>query len=499
MEINIRQQVVNPELPKVLENEQLNVYVPMASSDYPGIASYNENHFEISDEGMVSIKIATNGTPGIASYNADHFTLTTDGVASLSESIVDKIDHAYDTVGNGDLNTESTTLIGATNELLEKVNNNKDRIDDNENAIDDLRHVLGEFYHLEIEANSLVNAINIFYNEYLTYSEATKNGIENNNTEIDAIKIRVGQNESDITVIKADQLADNARIRRNRSDITDIQNDINNNVKVRLATTEGLVGSNEEMPPFPSDPSFAGMPQYSSIAKWVKALYEKASEVDVTVLNHTNNIVNIFSQLQGLDRTYVLSNFTELLEFIDGDRYISAWEDRDGDGYPEEYKIYVSNLKTNDNILLREEGVSDFWFEKVITGAWVAPTDYTYKYNGHTYSLVAYDNNDDTITESDTVIGIFHRLEIDLTVVDDRVQSASEYANNAQQSALTAKGYAEVAGIEALGAEEQFVKASEQREIVESLVNSIFYIQRAPTLETLNDAVMLPTPTLAQI
>lgn len=482
MEINIRQAVITPELPRVIDNEQINVYVPYAS----------------------------NGSPGIAGYNLAHFEIDSNAVVSIKSNIVEKIEYNYNKIGQGDLEI-GDTLIESVNlihlELLEKYEDLsesddalQEQINDNKNSITDINNIIGDKSNLTGHP-TLIRAVN-YHSERIS-SHAIKIddqriALEETNQELGNTNIKVNENAAGILRNESNIATNRNNLNVHNSRINTIYNEIRDEVKPRLSNAEALIGTREEMPSFPSDPSFPSMPQNSSIAKWVRALYEKASNVDVTVLAHTNNLINIFSQLQGIDRTYVLPNFNALLEFIDGTRYISAWEDRDGDGYPEEYKVYVSDLKTNDNILLREEGVSDFWFEK-LSGEWVAPTDYTYKYNGHVYSLVAYDTDDDTIDESDTPIGIFHRLEIDLTLVDERVQSALEYANNAQQSALTAKGFAEVAAAEALAAEEEFVKASEQREEVENLVNSIFYIQRAPTLATLNDAVMLPTPTLAQI
>lgn len=55
MEINRISPPIRPEVPKVLDNEQLNVYVPFATELYAGIAMYNMKHFEFSVPGMVSL------------------------------------------------------------------------------------------------------------------------------------------------------------------------------------------------------------------------------------------------------------------------------------------------------------------------------------------------------------------------------------------------------------------------------------------------------------
>lgn len=52
---NVIEDVVVPESPKVLPNEQLHVYVPMASNNQKGIAKFNEGAFEVVD-GEVKLK-----------------------------------------------------------------------------------------------------------------------------------------------------------------------------------------------------------------------------------------------------------------------------------------------------------------------------------------------------------------------------------------------------------------------------------------------------------
>lgn len=54
-EINVYAGSVIPELPKVLDNEQINVYVPIAGETFPGIAFFNPEHFHIAVNGFVSL------------------------------------------------------------------------------------------------------------------------------------------------------------------------------------------------------------------------------------------------------------------------------------------------------------------------------------------------------------------------------------------------------------------------------------------------------------
>lgn len=48
-EYNEIEEIVIPEVPKVLENEQINVYVPMATHDWPGMVRPFDQHFEFDD------------------------------------------------------------------------------------------------------------------------------------------------------------------------------------------------------------------------------------------------------------------------------------------------------------------------------------------------------------------------------------------------------------------------------------------------------------------
>ena len=54
-EINIIEQVTTPEMPKVIDDEMLHVYVPFATYDVPGIASFSKDFFILTPDGKVMI------------------------------------------------------------------------------------------------------------------------------------------------------------------------------------------------------------------------------------------------------------------------------------------------------------------------------------------------------------------------------------------------------------------------------------------------------------
>lgn len=79
MEINVRGSVITPELPKVLDNEQINVYIPIASDNAPGLVFFNREHFFVDGQGQVYSRngiesIEKVRTEGLVDFYAIHFT-----------------------------------------------------------------------------------------------------------------------------------------------------------------------------------------------------------------------------------------------------------------------------------------------------------------------------------------------------------------------------------------------------------------------------------------
>lgn len=104
-EQNVIEVVVVPEVPKVVSNEEIYVYVPVATNDTKGIASFDDESINVIN-GVVSVKdsyikkfvdgkldelpVATNDTKGIASFDSNSIGVT-DGVASVKDSYVNKL------------------------------------------------------------------------------------------------------------------------------------------------------------------------------------------------------------------------------------------------------------------------------------------------------------------------------------------------------------------------------------------------------------------------
>lgn len=139
-----------------------------------------------------------------------------------------------------------------------------------------------------------------------------------------------------------------------------------------------------------------------------------------------SNITNLSAQVNGIGRTYVVATFLDFIDFLNSTKSIPLSEDRDGNGGAELYSIFVSDLKTGDNIIIKETGVPDFWFEK---NSSLSSFD-KYTYNGKEYTLSAKKNG--------ATVGGSHILETDYTVIEGYALSASGFAVDAANSAARA-------------------------------------------------------------
>lgn len=139
------------------------------------------------------------------------------------------------------------------------------------------------------------------------------------------------------------------------------------------------------------------------------------------------NLINLSAQVQGIGRSYVVPDFSYFIDFLNSIKSIALKEDRDGDGVDETYNVYISDIKTGDNIIIVETGVPDFWFEKNTA----LSSFETYTYNNTEYILSA--------KSSGVTIGGAHILETDYTVIEGYAMSASASAQDAKQSATAAE------------------------------------------------------------
>ena len=96
---NIIESTVVPEVPQVLSNEQIYVYVPTGSNTTKGIVKFNGDMFVVID-GEVFAKIATTTTRGIAKFNDLNFEVT-DGDVTIKKATNERFGTIKGTYASG--------------------------------------------------------------------------------------------------------------------------------------------------------------------------------------------------------------------------------------------------------------------------------------------------------------------------------------------------------------------------------------------------------------
>ena len=140
--------------------------------------------------------------------------------------------------------------------------------------------------------------------------------------------------------------------------------------------------------------------------------------------------------LSGTSRNYVIEGLDALEIVLDGELF-----DKEGE------RIDAGALVTGDNILLRQTGTPDFWFEKTETGT---PPTYIY---------VEYDEKGNetekkyilSVKKDDAQVGVLHVLESDYSLIEGKAISAGKAAQEAKEAAEEARGAAEQIDVELAG------------------------------------------------
>lgn len=201
----------------------------------------------------------------------------------------------------------------------------------------------------------------------------------------------------------------------------------------------------------------------------INEVYSLALTTDETANTNRVNLVGVMAQILGIAKSYVIDSFLNFIEFINGRFTIPIFEDRDGDGIRETYEVDITYLRTGDNVLIVEQNVPDMWFEASGDNAGGALE--TYEYDGVEYSLIAKD-------ETGEIVGVMHIAETDYTVIEGHALSAAASAEDAKKAKEQSREYFEK---------------------VEKISNSIYTVQVAPPLSSINEAIILETPTLDQL
>lgn len=229
-----------------------------------------------------------------------------------------------------------------------------------------------------------------------------------------------------------------------------------NRLKTRMEAAEALLGSD---------------PLETSDADLVSAINALRRDAD----RAQAKLLSLSTRVDGIAKNYVLRTFEGLLAFLGGEPI------PDGEAW-----IYADDLQTGDHLLLAENNVPDFWYERTADAENVE----RYEYNGEVYELSVSDRADGTLC------GCLHPSETDYTVIEG-------YATSASASASLAVG-AKAEALETLAETKRTAEASARQgealaDELRTLADSLSFHQVAPPFATLNDAEFLMPPTLAML
>lgn len=119
-------QIVVPEVPKVIPNEQLYVYIPIANGENPGIVIYDSDYFTITN-GVLTIKHSSNTQIGVikGTYDASTTDFSKDILINIVDGIVENI-YLKQTIDDV---TQYVTILEVVSNLDDKVDTNIERLD----------------------------------------------------------------------------------------------------------------------------------------------------------------------------------------------------------------------------------------------------------------------------------------------------------------------------------------------------------------------------------
>lgn len=411
-EYNEIEEIVIPEVPKVLENEQISVYVPIATYDYPGIIKPFRQHFEF-DNSDYSLK--------------------------LKQSIVDTIGVGVPIVPPDRL--DESGLVRLANSTYVNLNRHVDAKMDQDDVATGI-----DPHNGRATINQAIDSHNTDPKSHpLILADVSRN-----TARVALVEQGIIQLENDVGKVELETIAKN------------LKGAINEVNTIAKRANERANINEQDISQLESD---VGKADLETIAKNLKAAVNEVNTIAKRAKEHakTNEtqLISMNAQLQGVGRTYSLEDFNEFLNFINGSTMLPIYEDRNGDGITEQYIISVADLKTGDNILLAEQEVPDFWFEKTQT-----ESDKTYEYDGTEHFLNAYFNG--------ALVGVLHILETDYQVIAGHAMSAGQSAVNAAASALEAK---------------------ETEASIDKMVDELYFNQIAPPYDELENSVFLATPT----
>lgn len=465
MAINIIERAVTPynsSASKVSNKEQYSLYAPAANVNKPGMAGYDPKYFAVREQ-----------------------------IVELSTAFLGSILHhrSADEVKPDGIKESNTIYSNFTHEVLDyrkhggeevkiNVTGNLFVLHDSERVITEILFAVGRvwFRKLYVEGLSVtrVSQFEPVYDKHVTNGELAADAVRTENihdTSVTRQKIAARAvdttklEDSSVTTVKivtkavtTDKIADEAVTTDKIADYAVATRKIENQAVTREKVRDEAI-----------DESKLSV----GVQDRLNVLEENSREAFERIAANHVNITGITAQVAGIGRSYAVPTFLDFIGFIKGEKSIVFSEDRNGDGIAETITIRVGDLITGDNLLIIEENVPDFWFEKDSSGANVEE----YTYEGTTYSLRA--------LKDGVTYGSMHILEGDYTLIVDKAMAAGQSAADAKVSEEKAEQFASM--------------TREYRDETEAIANSIYVHQVAPPISLLSMAILLTAPTLAQL
>ena len=455
MAINIIERAVTPynsSASKVSNKEQYSLYAPAANVNKPGMAGYDPKYFAVREQ-IVELSVAF-----LASilHHRPATDVAPDGIKE-SNTVYSNFTHEV---------LDYRTPVGGEEKI--NVTGNLFVLRDSETVITEILFAVGRVWSRKLNVNGLsVTSVGQFepaYDKYVTHDELAVNAVKTENIyDANVTRQKIAAKAVDTT-----KLDDNAVTTEKINDFAVVTRKIADNA-VTTQKIENQAVTGEKVRDEAIDESKLSI----GVKGRLNTLEENSQEAFERIAANRVNIMGLTAQVTGIGKSYAVPTFLDFISFIQGERSIVFSEDRNGDGIAEIITVGVGDLITGDNLLIIEENVPDFWFERDSSGANVEE----YTYEGITYSLCA--------SKDGVTYGSMHILEGDYALIVDKASAASQSAADAKASE---------------GKAEQFAStAREYRDETEAIANSIYVHQIAPPISLLSMAILLTTPTLAQL
>lgn len=352
---NSVEQLITPEMPNVLPSQQIQVHMPVASTNNKGAASFDDEYFTVV-RGLVNLKMTY---------------------------IVSLLKEEFQTRYDGKLNTSSKYTTDAINEIYSKVNKTFDGLTDLASLVEEVKSIAVETSRAYFESD--------FYNVYLTLKYSAENVTGKDRIKKGDIFIITNEDEPDFVVLDDTGMwyDDVISIIQDRPPVPE------EGKKYRIADTYTIVGIQSGVK-MPAVDTSLDKDSLNAIAnKVVTSMFEtindninhldgKISEAISYVLQTSNaytdtEILKMQSAMSGVD-TFLADKIAQV-----ADKTTQAIEIAKGATRSFSFSTYaemIASLKAankeeygvGDHVLIRMLNVPDLWIYSIMSTS----SEYTY-------------------------------------------------------------------------------------------------------------------------